>query len=530
MSALKNVPNIAIILLVVGLVIGGGGVYFFLSSGFQSRVTQYEAQVTALTTDMLNLTTTVNELKSMESVYEGQKSELETHINTLETLVTSLEDEISDLKLEAPEYEGQISRLEALLEEAENEIAINVNQISFLETRLSYYQTLLEDFFEANPVKIGITATNREEMPEVLAVVQIFEEEINEYSQDQDLPYKFDLVIKNNFDDAAKAVTNIVNFNTSGIKLVIGHGTNQHTSTSLLHAEERDMLMLSPSANSRELATVGDSLYRLSPTDLVQAPIQAKALASWGIEGLIVIQKGDEWADEIYEIFKNEYESLGGTIVERYRYDPNIENFVGVLNTVEEWAQNAIDEYGEERVAVEVIGQEEVDQLISLAVNFPTIYDLKWFGSSGTTKKTSLFNSNSEEASHLKLFGPVVVQEESDEYFDFALKYSSITGSTPDFHTSAMYDAAWIYALSVIETWSTETYLIEQVLIDIAEDYIGASGSCRMDKYGDRLDVDHEILGYSLDDGKLETTSYGYYDSDTGQVTWYSGVGIDPPG
>jgi hypothetical protein len=51
-----------------------------------------------------------------------------------------------------------------------------------------------------------------------------------------------------------------------------------------------------------------------------------------------------------------------------------------------------------------------------------------------------------------------------------------------------------------------------------------------MDKYGDRLDVDHEIWGYSLDDGQLETTRYGYYDSDTGQVTWYTGVGIDPPG
>jgi hypothetical protein len=68
------------------------------------------------------------------------------------------------------------------------------------------------------------------------------------------------------------------------------------------------------------------------------------------------------------------------------------------------------------------------------------------------------------------------------------------------------------------------------VLADIAEDYVGASGSCRMNEYGDRLDVDHEIGGYSLDDGQLEITRYGYYDVDTGQVSWYSDVGIDPPG
>jgi len=530
MSVKKTVPRLAIILLVVGLAIGGGGVYYFLSTGFQNQVTQYEAQVTDLTADILNLTASVSELKSMQSAYDSKKTELETRISTFETLVTTLEDKIADLESEAPEYEGQISSLETLLDKAEDEIAYYLDDISFLETRLAYYRTLLEDFFEANPVRIGITAVNSEELPEVQAVVQIVEEEINGYSQDQGLPYKFDLVIKNNRDDAAKSVTNIVEFNASGIKLVIGHGTSSQTLTSLLHAEERDMLMLSPSATSRDLAAAGDSLFRTCPTDLVQAPIQAKVLVSWGIEGLIVIQRGDEWADEIYDVLKKEYEALGGTVVQRYRYDPVIENFVGVLNTAETWAQKTISDYGEDRVAVEVIGREEVDSLISMAVNFPTVYDLKWFGSTGTIQKVSLFQSNSEAAAHLKLFGPVLVQEESDEYFDFATKYSLLTGSTPDFYTSAMYDAAWIYALSVIETWSTDTDLIEQVLADIAEDYVGASGSCRMDEYGDRLDVDHEIWGYSLDDGQLKSTRYGYYDSDTGQVTWYTDVGIDPPG
>lgn len=530
MSVKKTVPFLAIIMLVVGLVIGGGGVYYFLSAGFQSQVTQYEAQVTDLTTGILNLTATVNEFESTKSAYDSQKTELETHISTLETLVKAREDEIADLESEVPEYGEQISNLETLFDKAEDEIAKKVYQISFLETRLAYYRTLLEDFYENNPVRFGITATNSEELLKVQAVVQIVEEEINAFSQNEGLPYKFDIVIKNNRDDVAKAVANIVNFNASGIKLVIGHGTSSQTLTSLLHAEERDMLMLSPSANSRELAIAGDNLFRTCPTDLVQARIQAKVLASWGIKGLIVIQRGDEWADEIYEILQKEYEASGGTIVEMYRYDPAIENFVGVLNTVETWAQKAISDYGEKRVAVEVIGREEVESLISMAVNFPTVYDLKWFGSAGTTQKTSLFQSNSEEAAHLKLFGPVLFQEESDEYFDFATKYSLLTGSTPDFYTSAMYDAAWIYALSVIETWSTEAYLIEQVLADIADDYVGASGSCRMNEYGDRLDVDHEIWGYSLDDGQLETTRYGYYDSDTGQVTWYTDVGIDPPG
>ena len=530
MSSARSISTVAIILLVVGLVIGGGGGYYFSTNISQSRISGYESQISDLTEEVSILSSTVSKLEANNSLYVSQLALLQTQISDLEELVTTHEDEISELESKVSDYEGQISSLESDLEEAEDEIADYQEWVSVLDSRLSYFRMLLESYYESNPIRIGVTISDIDKRATVQAVVQIAKDEINQYSQAEGLPFKFEFVIKDNYGSDVEAVDNIVSFNASGINLVIGHGTSSQTSLSLLHVNARDMLMLSPSANSRQLAIAGDNLFRTCPTDLVQAPILAKAIAKWGIKGLIVIQRGDEWGDGIYEAFRKEFEARGGTIVKRIRYDPAAEILGGTLNTAETAAKDAITKYGADRVAVEVIGLDEVSSMIDMAKSFPTVYGLYWFGSSGTTSKLSDFSNVATEADHLKLFGPILVQEENTEYLKFSVKYTAIMGKPPDFYASAMYDAAWLYALSVIQTWSTNTYQIKYELPLVAHDYYGASGLCRMDDYGDRLDVDHEILGYAIVNNQLKTVKYGYYDVTTGQVTWYSGLGINPPG
>ncbi len=93
-----------------------------------------------------------------------------------------------------------------------------------------------------------------------------------------------------------------------------------------------------------------------------------------------------------------------------------------------------------------------------------------------------------------------------------------------------MYDACWLYALSIIEAWTTDTTFVKQALPIVAEDYQGASGLCRFDVYGDRYSVDYRVWGYGLKDGQVTAVDYGYYDSSDGRVTWYTEKGINPPG
>ena len=53
--------------------------------------------------------------------------------------------------------------------------------------------------------------------------------------------------------------------------------------------------------------------------DAVQGPAIAEMLWTWGIEAIIVIQRGDSWADGLYNIIEIDFPARGGVIAERIR-------------------------------------------------------------------------------------------------------------------------------------------------------------------------------------------------------------------
>jgi len=530
MIIMSTQKSLSILLLIVGLMIGSGGGYFIVSSTFQPKIEGYEAQVTDLTSEVSSLTSTVAELETENSNYETQVHTLESEVSTLETQISTLETQVSALETQISDLESELDKAGDTISNYEEQVSELEEQVSELKSQISFFRSILERQYESTPIQIGITATSTEMLLEVQAVGAIAEDDINSYCKMKGYPFTFEFVIKNNYGEAVEAVGTTREFNEMGIKLIVGHGSSSQCDLSLNYVTRNDMLMLSPSADARFLAIPDDNLFRTCPTDLVQAQALAASLASWGIEAVIVIQRGDEWGDGIYKAFKDEFEARGGIIFERIRYDPDIPTFGGTLNRAEDAAKEATTEYGEDGVAIQIISLDEAATMLEIVQSFPTIYNLYWFGTDSTTKSAKLFGATPTEADHLKLFGPEVAQEDNTIYRKFKETYSAITGQTPDFYTSAMYDACWLYALSIIRTWTTETPQVMQALPEVAVDYYGASGWCRLNEDGDRYAVDYEIWGYGLEDGRLIEVKYGYYDITDGQVTWYANTGITPPG
>ena len=183
-----------------------------------------------------------------------------------------------------------------------------------------------------------------------------------------------------------------------------------------------------------------------------------------------------------------------------------------------------------DRTALLLLSQKEASKIIEPVLGyFPTLSDLIWFGS-GSTIDNKLFVSASSQADHLKIFGPVIAQEENEKYLQFAVDYSSITGEMPDFYKSSLYDACWLYALSVIEALTIESSFVDLALPLISNEYYGASGWCKFDENGDRERVDYEIRGFSLVEGQLTAELFGYYESIDGSIKWFTEKGINPPG
>lgn len=529
MSNQGSITKVAILLLVVGLAVGGGGGYLISSNLFQSQIGDYEATISNLSSEVSSLTSTISDLETEKSKHESEIVNLEDQVSNLETQISDLETRVSNFETQTSELENQVSDLRSELDEAYDAIGYYEDQVAYLESQVSAIQSVLLSYVP-DVFRIGVTATSVESLDDVQTVAAIAKEDINDYCQKEELPFTFDFVVVNNYGEAGEAVESTIMFNDLGINLIVGHETSQETSLSLSYVDSHDMLMISPSATAQEFAVAEDNLFRVCPTYLAHAVVMAESLASWGIRAVVVVQRGDEWADGVYDAFEGEFEARGGVVFKRIRYDPETTNFGGHLNQAEAAALEAIDDYGENHVAIELISLNEASKIIDFAKHYQTIYSLYWFCSESTARSANLFKNLPAEADKLKLFSPFVAQEENEEYQRFAEDYYSIMGEDPDFYGSAMYDACWLYALTIIKTWTAETSHVKQALPGIAEDYYGASGWCRFDGNGDRYAVDYDVWGYGLDDGQVVDVKYGYYDATDGQVTWFEDAGISPPG
>ncbi len=527
--SVSSVSKISVILLVVGLAVGGGGGYVVSSSLMQSRIVEYEAEIADLTSEVSSLASTVSDLEAEKSDYETQLSNLEAQVSSSEAQVSSLEAEVSALESQITSLEDEVSDLEIELSEGQIIISEYETQIAYLESQFSSLQEVIKNYVPV-AFTIGMTATSIKSLNKVQAVATIAKEDINEYCQKESLPFTFKFNVSSNFGDPNYAVENTIDFYNKGVNLVVGHETNRETSLSLQYVNTHDMLMISSSATAQDLAMPDDNLFRTCPSYLAHTVVMAESIASWGIKAVVVIQRGDDWGDGIYHAFKNELENRGGLIYKRIRYDVETTNFGAHMNQAEAAALEAVDEYGGDFVAVVLISLDEADNIVGFAKYYGTLYNLFWFGSESTAHNSKLFKNIPEEADKLKVFSPLVAQEENEVYARFAGDYFSVMGQEPDFYASAMYDACWLYALSIIKAWVSDTSVVKQELPEIAANYYGASGWLRLNEDGDRNAVDYEIWGYSVEDGQTVDVVYGYYDAIEGRVTWFEETGVSPPG
>lgn len=525
----SSVSKISVLLLVAGLMVGGGGGYVVSSSLMQSMIDEYEAEISNLTSEVSSLSSTISNLEAEKSNFETQLSDLEDQVSSSETQISSLEAHILDLENQISSLTDEVSDLESQLSDEQIKINDYEDQIAYLESQVFSLQQVLESYVP-DTFTIGMTATSIQSLERVQAVANITEVDVNEYCQKEGIPFTFEFKVFSNYGDPNEAVESTIAFHNMDINLIVGHETNQETSLSLQYVNTHDMLMISPSATAQELAKPSDNLFRTCQTYLAHTVVIAESLESWGIKAVVVIQRGDEWGDDIFDAFEEEIEKRGGLVYKRIRYDVDTKNFGGYLNQAEAAALEAVEEYGKDRVAIELISQGEAVSIVDFAKYYGTIYDLYWFGSDSIAHNSKLFKNIPEEADKLKLFSPLVAQEKNEIYTRFMGNYYAIMGEYPDFYTSAMYDAGWLYALSIIKTWVSDASFLKQELPAVAENYYGASGWLRLNENGDRYAVDYEIWGYGLEDGKVVDVVYGYYDAIDYKVTWFEDTGISPPG
>ncbi|MBD3206670.1 ABC transporter substrate-binding protein [Candidatus Bathyarchaeota archaeon] len=369
-------------------------------------------------------------------------------------------------------------------------------------------------------VKIGvITSTSNAYDDYEKYVREIIEIDVNTYVQSLGSELDFIFEVADAQGQAARHLEIVQEMNEDGIRLIIGGMWSSQVCASRSYCYDNDIILFSPSSTSPLLSIEDDTIFRLAPTDFEQGAVIARMLESRDINAVIVIQRGDGWGDGIYKSLEIEFNKSGGVIVNRIRYRAETMDFTEYLQDAEEIAKEAVSNYGEKHVAIELISFAESVELVRQLKDYPTLYDLKWFGSDGTVHSQQMIKEVPEKASRIGLNSPVPEAEKNDRYNDLALRYKKYTGEDLNFYTACSYDIAMILAKAIVEVNTLEINALKQAIMEVSNGYRGVTGLCDLDKYGEREKASYCIYKYGVKDGEYGCWKSGFC-SDLGIITW----------
>jgi branched-chain amino acid transport system substrate-binding protein len=383
--------------------------------------------------------------------------------------------------------------------------------------------TVIQAPLEGVNIQLGyISSTTVGLETTVPLVEEILTPDYNAYMEKLGMDTTLEFLIDDATGQAAVHLEKVQGYKSMDINVFIGGGWSSQAQAALSYCNDNDMLMWSSSSTSPLLGIADDNLYRMCPTDLIQAPAIAEMLWSHGIEAIILIQRGDAWADGIYNYLEPAYTDKGGVIIERIRYAGEATEFANYLQTAEDLAQDAVAEYGADAVGVEIISFAEFVVMMTQAEDFPTIYDLTWFGSDGTTLSQQAADDAPEQVVHLRVHSTFAAPAESEKFNDLYDRYYALVSQPFGYYSACSYDIGWVLTESILNAQSLDATVLIPIQHDTAFNNFGASGWNRLNEDGDRYGSNYQIWSYKYDGDVVISYVSGLFDGITGQVTWYT--------
>lgn len=376
-------------------------------------------------------------------------------------------------------------------------------------------------------VRIGqITAETPQVEWDVPYMDEVIVVDLNKFADLLGYDVTFEILNDNADAQAAVHLEKVQSFKAMDVNLVCGGRWSSQASAALSYVNENNILLWSPSSTMQTLAIPADNLYRMCPADRVQAKAVAEMLWTWGIEAIIPLQRGDAWADGLYNLVLEEYPAVGGYVHEaaRARYATEVTEFSSYLASMEEAAKDLIADYGKEHVAVWcIMFGADGSVILTQAQDYPTIYDeIWWFGTDGTALGKVIQDNAPEQAAHVVCPSTNAAPGMSEFYLSLFERYEAVTGRTLGYYDTCAYDLFMVLMESVLQAQSTDPMDLIPLQNPIAYGTWGASGWCNLDENGDRAFTNYDIWGYTMFEGEMRHARYALYDSLLGEVTWFA--------
>jgi branched-chain amino acid transport system substrate-binding protein len=277
--------------------------------------------------------------------------------------------------------------------------------------------------------------------------------------------------------------------------------------------------MISSSSTSPLLAIAEDRLFRTCPTDFVQAPAISNMWHSWGAEAILIFQRGDSWADGIYNVLIPELEAKGIAVIERVRYAAEVTEFSSYLATMDNLLGEAGEEYGFDRIGVQCMSFAEQVTMMTQTVDYPNVRQVIFMATEDAGRGQRMIDDAGGLQNAVGYFSSLMTPAKSWKWERLDTEYRDLVAQPASFYTATGYDAAWCVALSIMDAGSLDANDVAPLWPDVARNFYGASGWVDLDENGDRKPGIFDIWGFSAIDPR-GFTSYGQYNGIELVVNW----------
>lgn len=355
------------------------------------------------------------------------------------------------------------------------------------------------------------------------AAMEIGIEDVNQYLAAGATGFHFTASIQDTKLIPETALTAVTAMKANGIEVVIGPQSSAEVAAIKSYVNDNGVLLISQSSTAGTLAIANDNVFRLTPSDTLEAV------------ALVGLMKADA-VTTVIPFWRNDAGNVGLQVATRalfgtsavkagVQYEPTTTDFAASIAALKTQVQAAITERGGTTgVAVAHAGFDEVVDVFKLAAADPVLSSVRWYGTDGTALNEPL-RTNAVAAAFAKKVNfwtptPGVDDGAKARWEPIATRIAAKAGAQPDAFALAVYDAVWLAAQAYIATGGTgHTAALKSAFVTAADGFYGASGWTKLNPAGDRKFGDFDFFVLNQTGSNFAWTLAAQYNTQTGTLT-----------
>jgi len=288
-----------------------------------------------------------------------------------------------------------------------------------------------------------------------------------------------------------------------GIRVFVGPSTSAEAEALLPLANASGALLVSDGSTAQSLAIPNDGLYRLSPTNTVEAQATVDYIKVRGRSALVTVSRQDTGNLEVTASVRSIASRSGFSLQPEITYP--VDHGTNFNDVAQQIASAVTAAGGGSSVAVYVAGFDEVADLLADSAGYAELQNIAFYGSDGVAQNSGITSSARPSffAVQADNLGSPLISIASSAYAQAQEITDAGGGTVPNAFVMNAYDAVVIMTNAYLAnpSFGDGGQGTRSSFVQAANGYSGLTGTIQLNAAGDRASAPYTFWGDCFIDG-----------------------------